>query len=139
MGYDTRFFARGTDAELVSLALAEGRVILTRDTRIMNRRLITRGRLKAVLLRDDQPAHQVRQVIETLHLDSDFRPFTLCLECNRPLVAREKAELKDLLPPYVYKTQEQFMQCPACGRCYWRGTHWQAMTRRLAGLADKPA
>ncbi|TET26276.1 MAG: hypothetical protein E3J67_02015 [Dehalococcoidia bacterium] len=23
------------------------------------------------------------------------------------------------------------MECPACRRIYWRGTHWQAMTRTL--------
>jgi len=23
------------------------------------------------------------------------------------------------------------MECPACHRIYWRGTHWQAMTKKL--------
>jgi uncharacterized protein with PIN domain len=23
------------------------------------------------------------------------------------------------------------MECPACHRIYWRGTHWQAMTKNL--------
>jgi uncharacterized protein with PIN domain len=39
--------------------------------------------------------------------------------------------VKELVPPYVYQTQSQFMQCPACHRIYWRGTHWQAMSKRL--------
>jgi uncharacterized protein with PIN domain len=131
MGYDTRFFDGEDDSELVAAAKAEGRVILSRDTRIMQRRLITSGQVKAVLIESDQPERQIRQVIGTLGLDSQFKPFSLCLECNQPLVERAKDEVKDLVPPYVFKTQNQFMQCPNCQRIYWRGTHWRAMTRRL--------
>jgi uncharacterized protein with PIN domain len=131
MGYDTRFFNGEDDSELVAAAKAEGRVILSRDTRIMQRRLITSGQVKAVLIVSDQPERQIRQVIGTLGLDSQFKPFSLCLECNQPLVERAKDEVAELVPPYVFKTQNQFMQCPNCQRIYWRGTHWQAMTRRL--------
>jgi uncharacterized protein with PIN domain len=134
MGYDARFFRGESDAELVAIALKEGRIILTRDTRIMKRRLVTKGRLKALLITSDQPEKQIHQLIDSLKLDYRFNPFSLCLECNQPLVERKKAELKEVVPPYVFKTQEQFRQCPACGRIYWRGTHWRAMTRRLEGL-----
>jgi uncharacterized protein with PIN domain len=134
MGYDARFFDGGDDGELVAIALEENRVIVTRDTRIMKRRLVTKGRLQALLISSDQPELQIRQLIASLHLDIEFAPFSRCLECNRPLVERKKAELEKLVPPYVFKTQEQFRQCPACGRIYWRGTHWRAMTRRLEGL-----
>ncbi len=134
MGYDARFFRGKSDAELVALALKEGRVIVTRDTRIMQRRLVTKGRLKALLIASDQPHKQIRQLVQSLNLDWRFNPFSLCLECNQPLVERKKAELKDLVPPYVFKTQDQFRQCPSCQRIYWRGTHWRAMTRLLEGL-----
>jgi uncharacterized protein with PIN domain len=134
MGYDTTFFNGTDDSQLVATALAEGRVILSRDTPIMERRVITSGRLKAILIQSDEPELQIRQVIDTLGLDSHFRPFTICLECNQPLVERKKDEVKELVPPYVFKTQNQFMQCPTCKRIYWRGTHWQAMTKRLEKL-----
>jgi uncharacterized protein with PIN domain len=136
MGYDTRFFDGGDDSELVAIAKAEGRVILSRDTQIMKRRLITSGRIRAVLIQSDQPGEQIRQVIDTLNLDSRFRPFSLCLECNQPLVERAKEEVKELVPPYVFKTQEQFMQCPSCRRVYWRGTHWRAMTKKLESFVN---
>jgi uncharacterized protein with PIN domain len=137
MGYDARFFRGGSDAELVAIALKEGRIIVTRDTRIMQRRLVTKGKLKALLIESDQPERQIRQLINSLHLDYRFNPFSLCLECNQPLVERKKAELKELVPPYVFKTQEQFRQCPKCQRIYWRGTHWRAMTKRLEGLGGE--
>ena len=131
MGYDARFFNGTSDADLIAAALAEGRVVLTRDTQIMRRGVITRGRLKAVLLESDSPEEQMHQVIDTLGLDCPYRPFTLCLECNQPLEPRTREEVRERVPPYVFKTQSQYMECPACRRIYWRGTHWQAMTVRL--------
>ena len=131
MGYDTIFFDGSNDSHMVAKALAEGRVILTRDTEIMKRRLVTSGRLKAILINSNEPEPQMQQVINTLNLDCQFRPFTLCLECNQPLAEKNKDQVKDRVPPHVFRTQSQYMECPACHRIYWRGTHWQTMTKKL--------
>lgn len=131
MGYDTLFFNGSSDSGMIAIALAEGRVILTRDTQIMKRRVVTNGQLKAILITSDQPELQMRQVIATLNLNCQFRPFAICLECNQPLVERSQEQVKDLVPPYVFQTQSQYMECPACHRIFWRGTHWQAMTKKL--------
>ena len=131
MGYDSLFFDGSDDSHMVALALAEGRVILTRDSEIMKRRVITSGRLQAVLIDSEEPEWQMRQLMDTLDLRRQLRPFTLCLECNQSLVERSREDVKDRVPPYVYKTQSQYMECPACRRIYWQGTHWEAMTRKL--------
>ena len=136
MGYNAVFFDGSDDAYLVAKALTEDRVILTRDTQIMKRGVITSGRLKAILINSDEPESQIRQVIDTLHLDFMSRPFTRCLECNQPLVERSKDEVKDRVPPYVFQTQSQYMECTTCHRIYWRGTHWQAMTKKLKKLTQ---
>lgn len=137
MGYDTLFFNGSDDSHMVAKALAEGRMILTRDTGIMKRRVVTGGRLQAILINSDAPEQQMRQVIDTLKLDLQFEPFTLCIECNQPLTERSQEQVKDLVPPYVFQTQSQYMECPACHRIYWRGTHWQAMTRKLNKFVNK--
>ena len=134
MGYDTVFFNGSNDSHMVARALAEARVILTRDTQIMERRVVTGGRVKAILVASDEPAVQMRQVVDTLKLDCHFRPFSLCLECNQPLEERSREQVKDRVPPYVFQTQDQYMECPECHRIYWRGTHWTAMTGELAGF-----
>ena len=132
MGYDTLFFNGSSDSRMIAIALAEDRVILTRDTQIMRRRVVTSGQLKAILIQTDEPERQMRQVIDSLNLDCQFRPFTICLECNQPLVPRTREQVKDLVPPYVFRTQVQYVECPTCHRIYWRGTHWQAMTGKLS-------
>ena len=131
MGYDTLCFDSSDDSRMIHIALHQGRVILTRDTEIMKRRVITTGLLKAILLTSEEPEQQILQVIESLNLDCQFRPFTLCLECNQPLIERSKEEVKNQVPPYVFQTQSEFVQCPACHRIYWKGTHWESMTERL--------
>ena len=130
MGYDATFFNGRDDSEMVVNALKEGRVILTRDTQIMERRVVTTGRLKVILIQSERPEQQIQQVLNTLNLEG-FKPFAVCLECNQYLEERTKDEVKDRVPPYVFRTQNQYMECPFCHRIYWRGTHWQAMTRKL--------
>ena len=43
----------------------------------------------------------------------------------------DKDSVMDLVPPYVYKTQNDYMECPTCHRVYWQGTHWLAMKNEL--------
>jgi uncharacterized protein with PIN domain len=131
LGFDSLFFSREDDSQMVKQALAEGRVLLTRDTGIMKRRAVTSGRLGAVLLESEEPEEQMQQLVSVLDIKSQSHPFTICLECNRPLIDRTPAEVKDRVPPYVFKTQTQYMECPECRRIYWRGTHWKAMLNKL--------
>ncbi len=131
MGYDTLFFNGRDDSRMIAAALAEDRIILTRDTGIMKRRLVTRGKLKAILLTSDEPVLQMKQVIGNLNLDIYFRPFSICLGCNQILVEKNKEQVRERVPPYVLKTKNQYMECPVCRRIYWRGTHWQEMNKKL--------
>jgi uncharacterized protein with PIN domain len=139
LGYDSLFFTGEDDSQMVRQALAENRILLTRDTGIMKRRVATTGRLKAILMQSEEPEKQMRQLVVAIDLNSQAHPFTICLECNRPLIDRKPEEVKDRVPPYVYKTQTQYMECPECRRIYWRGTHWKAMLNklhRIVGIVD---
>ncbi len=136
MGYDAMLFKEEDDGKMVKTALLQNRVILTKDTQILRRRVVTSGRLKVVLIEDSDPKVQLRQIVETLNLDC-FKPFSLCLECNERLAEKSKDEVRDLVPPYVYKNYSQFMECPFCHRIYWQGTHWQAMNRELEKLMSE--
>jgi uncharacterized protein with PIN domain len=135
MGYDSIFFEGDDDGQMVKQALAEDRVIVTRDTGMMKRGVISRGRLRAVLIESEEPERQMGQLMEIFDLQGQAHPFTLCLECNRILEARTREEVAGRVPSHVYRTQTQYMECPNCHRIYWRGTHWQAMVRKLEKLA----
>jgi len=134
-GFDTVFMNDVDDNRLVRAALSEDRVLLTRDSGILERRVAVSGRLKVILVQDEDVRVQLRQVVRSLALAGQFRPFSRCAECNEPLVRVDRSAVEDLVPSHVFKTQEQFMQCPACRRVYWRGTHWEKMRRELEEIA----
>jgi uncharacterized protein len=136
LGYDTKLFDHRDDKYLIHLALTENRIILSRDTQMMQRRIIAIGELKALLVTNDDPLRQIQQVVKELGLNFGFKPFSLCLECNRPLEKVSKENVKDRVPPYVYQNQTQYVECPNCRRIYWQGTHWQAMLKRLKELIN---
>jgi uncharacterized protein with PIN domain len=134
IGYDTLLFKQKDDGQMIKIALSENRVILTKDNQFMKRRLVTNGKLKTIHIKYDDPKLQVQEVVKTLKLNYHFKPFSLCLECNRALIARDKEEVKNLVPAQVLETQTQYTECPACHRIYWPGTHWQAMGKKLRDL-----
>jgi hypothetical protein len=133
LGYDASYHERIEDAALVREAAAEGRVLLTRDRDLTKRRVIQSGLVRAILIRDDEVTVQLRQVFSELGLELE-EALTRCIECNAELEERVPAVVADRVPAYVRRTQTRYSQCPACGRVYWAGTHWQRMREVLAGL-----
>jgi uncharacterized protein with PIN domain len=137
IGYDTVLLERKDDAQMIKIARAENRTILTKDAQFMKRRLVTDGTLKTLHTKQDEPEVQVQEVVESLSLDYHFKPFSRCLECNQALVARGREDVKDLIPARVFEAHNQYSQCPACHRVYWLGTHWQAMGKKLRDLQTR--
>ncbi len=133
LGYDARYEPSLSDPELVRLALAEERVLLTRDRDLLQRRVFARGGARAVLLQHDRVLDQLRQVIRELELRPEAA-LTRCLECNQELQPRTPAAVADRVPPYVRATQRRYSECPGCHRVYWAGTHWTRMRGILAAL-----
>jgi uncharacterized protein with PIN domain len=130
LGYDAAYHPRIGDAELVGQALAEDRVLLTRDLGILQRRVVASGRVRAVLLRDDRVQEQLRQVVAELSL-STARSLSRCIECNVPLEPRPPAAVAARVPPFVRATQTRYSECPECARIYWAGSHWAHMRQAL--------
>ena len=133
MGYDTLYIPDVDDTELLQVAVRQDRVVLTRDRYILERRVVTSGQAKVVLIRSVDFREQMHQVTEAYRLDF-HNGFTLCIECNEVLGEISKESVRDRVPPFVYRTHEQFQVCPNCDKLYWRGTHWRNMKTELTGF-----
>lgn len=134
MGYDTTFLPEANDGELIRIAMTEDRILLTKDTQILERRVAAKGPLKVLLISADAVGEQLRQVVQSFGLEWLQGAFSRCIECNRPLMSKPKAEVQDLVPPYVFKNHDEFMECPSCRKVYWKGSHWQRMHQELFQL-----
>lgn len=136
MGFDALLFNYKDDNQMIITALSEDRILLTRDTQLMKRRIITNKYLEAILIHSDDPEQQLKQLISSIKLANNIKPFSICLECNQPLEEKGKEQIRDEVPPYILETQSKFKQCPSCYRVYWRGTHWERMKNKLEGLIN---
>lgn len=127
LGYDTAY-SNMDDHALARQARAEGRILLTRDTQLAQRRGI-----QALLITSDGLEEQIRQVLTTFGL----RPqdtFSRCPVCNARLqtLSREAAQVR--VPLHVSQTHDTFQECPACRRVYWPGSHWTRIRQRLDAM-----
>jgi uncharacterized protein with PIN domain len=132
-GFDTLYDNHFHDDEIEAIAARDGRIVLTRDRELLKRRSITHGCYVHAL----KAPRQLREIFERLDLAGSVRPFTLCLYCNAPLHAVDKARVEDRLPPSVRALQASFSTCDVCGRIYWKGSHWRRM-RTLLGQTMAP-
>ena len=131
LGADVVYDSDLGDRELVERAVAEDRVILTRDRRLVLRRQARRH----LLIRSENFEEQLAQVIQELDMDvTSARLFGRCLLCNQLLDEIPAEEAHHRVPLYVARTQEQFRQCPQCGRIYWAASHVKRVLSRLAQI-----
>jgi uncharacterized protein len=134
LGFNTLFFKGEKDSRLLEIALTENRILVTRDTRIMERRMIAGGQVKALLLKTDDIYEQLLIVLIKLDLKPSMHLFSICLECNLSLISLSREEAKERVPAYVWQTQQEYVECPECRRVYWKGTHWAAMKNKMVQM-----
>jgi len=133
LGYDSLYFNSIANSQLIKIAREENRILLTRDTRLMKRRVVRNKEIKAIFIEHDGLDDQLKQLSQELNLKEGLMPW--CVECNLPIEMIRKEEAYQRVPEYVYQTQDEFARCPACGRYYWPGTHWQRIQEKFAKLS----
>jgi uncharacterized protein len=130
LGFDTLWHNDIGDAELARSADREHRILLTRDRRLLMRRSVTHG----CYIRATSTDVQLAYLVERLQLCSEIAPFSRCIVCNGPMVAAEPGTIPDSVPPGVRRSRAHYWRCDACGKVYWKGSHWAAMARRIAEI-----
>ena len=134
LGFDVLYFSKAEDRDLVDIARREGRVLLTRDTGLIER---TAKRPNRLFVRSDDWEDQVVQVLDDLGLWGDVRPNTRCIECNLPLKTLTRERARNLITPYVSEHASSFAICPGCNRVFWQGTHYGDMERKIERLLER--
>jgi uncharacterized protein with PIN domain len=129
-GFDVLYSNRFADDELVALSRAEGRILLSRDTRLLVRKAVDHF----IFLESEDVQSQIRQVFETTHTTNLVGILTRCLSCNDLLMETPREQAQEKVPPFVFKTQTQFKSCSKCNKVYWAGTHRQSVLHTLEKL-----
>jgi len=123
LGFDAEYSNRATDAELVRIASESQRILLTRDRGLLMHNAITRG----YWLRQTDSRNQAAEIVARFDLTGAVRPFTRCMACNAALRHADRSEVLGRVPARITELHDQFVECPTCGRVYWRGSHYRRM------------
>jgi len=134
LGFDVVYLSKAEDSELAAIARRENRILLTRDTGLIER---TAKRPNRLFIRSDDWEDQVVQVLDELGLWDKVRTNTRCVACNMPLkpITRERA--KNLVTPYVGEHAAAFALCPGCDKVFWQGSHTGDMERKIERILDR--
>jgi uncharacterized protein len=131
LGCDTLYYRGKETYPMIQLARKEGRMILTRNTRLAPR--MPEDRIFRVVT--DDPLLQMRELVrEGLLSLNERKLFSRCLQCNDLLKPIPQEEARGKIPDYVFYHQERFVQCPRCRRIFWKGSHEEDMQRRIHEL-----
>ena len=130
LGLDCLYEPGYSDPELARIGVEQARIILTRDRRLLMRKLVTLG----YLVRSLDPEEQLREMVRRYGLQPWFRPFQRCIRCNHALEPVSKADIIDRLEPLTRLHFEEFRICVACGQIYWKGSHVERMERLIQRL-----
>jgi uncharacterized protein with PIN domain len=136
-GYDTAI-ADGSesDHELVLRCQAEGRLLLSAD-RQMQERKAAEGLL--VFLPTNNQGPWVRLLAESFQVEWLKDPFSRCLECNHALLPLPDQKKIELVPEGIRNQEREFRYCPVCDKAYWQGSHVDRMRRELQKLENESA
>jgi uncharacterized protein with PIN domain len=126
LGYDVVYPGEGDDIHLVHIARRDRRILLTRDAHFAGRTDI-----RVVLITDGSIERQLKQVVEELRLRPDRVSSCRCTLCNGNLEEVSRRKVKDLVPEHVYLSHEKFWVCSSCGHCYWPGSHWENLMKKM--------
>lgn len=121
-GYDVEMEPDGSaDRLLVQRALADARLLVTRDRTLLEIRHAARV---VVVLESNGLEDCARELTGKVGIDWLHAPFSRCTLCNTPLVGTERPAD---LPPGI----AQALRCPVCDKYYWHGGHVERMYARL--------
>lgn len=132
LGYDCAYQNDFDDPTLTDIAVQEGRILLTRDRRLLMRKVIQHG----YCLRSLNTFEQLTEIIERFELADSIHPFHRCIRCNHPLEPVEKEKVLERLEPLTRLYFDDFHICPTCKQIYWKGSHYERMERLIEEIRE---
>lgn len=130
-GHDTVIAPPGTaDRVLLTQALEEDRLLITRDRKMMEMRHAAEV---ALLISANELEDCVAELTQALAIDWQLAPFSRCLLCNMRLEIADQS-ICSRVPKGVQAFNEQILYCPRCDKPYWQGSHTARMARKLAAF-----
>lgn len=131
-GFDAAYRNDAKDDELIEQMLEEDLALLTRDRKLLMRKVVKTGYLP----RSTNAADQFEEVLERFDLFDDVDPYSRCITCNGILERVEKEKVIDQLEPLTKQHYERFSQCVECDQVYWAGSHRNRLEPKMKKILN---
>lgn len=151
LGFDSLYANDYSDNHIITTALDEHRIIVTRDTGILKDGRVTQG----CFVHATEPLAQLREVVDRFRLDALVAAFSRCIKCNGRIEPIDKDSVAGSLdgstndraadstadsdgrgqvPAGVIEDFDSFTRCSGCRRIYWPGSHFDRLRERFRSV-----
>jgi uncharacterized protein with PIN domain len=128
LGFDTFYSNKATYSDILKVVLSEGRILLTRNSRISDRQGI-----KVLIIKSENFIEQLQEVIKKFELRTD-KLLTRCPVCNTIINIVQKEIAQGKVPPFIYLKYDEFAKCNNCDKYFWKGTHLSDMIEKIKNI-----
>jgi uncharacterized protein with PIN domain len=135
LGHNVKYSCKLDDAQLITIAKKERRVLLTRDLELYQQ-AIAKG-INAFYLEGQTEAEKLAKLAQRFGIKLDIDMATSrCPKCNTRVkpILKEKASGKVEKSTFSY--YDEFWECPKCGQIYWQGAHWIKIRNTLEAAKE---
>ncbi len=136
MGHDAKYSNNLDDVELLNIAKAENRVLLTRDLALYQQAIAKN--LEALYVEGLTEPERLSELAKRYNI-----PLTIdleksrCPKCNTKINPVPKEEITDKVEKNTLTYYDEFWLCPNCGAVYWQGAHWTKIRATLEEAEKK--
>ncbi|RME17403.1 MAG: hypothetical protein D6797_02595 [Bdellovibrio sp.] len=128
MGYGVEVMRSGTpDKEILARTEEDGLVLITADKELYK---IAKKNGDGTIFLDIRKSleEKLAIVIKKANLYLDFER-SRCPKCGGELHYIDSKDVN--VPEFIKKTHKKVQECLSCKHVYWKGSHWEAMVKRV--------
>ncbi len=134
MGQDAANPGDADDQQLMEMAKAENRTLLTRDRRLAE--ACSKAGISCILIHSAHLEDQLKE-IASRGISLELKPLR-CTICNYPLRKTEAGErgVGEMMSSEIGagerdSSEKEIWQCEGCNKLYWEGSHWRNIEKSL--------
>jgi len=130
LGHNVKYSSKLDDAQLITIARKERRILLTRDLELYHQ-AITKG-IDAFYLEEKSEAEKLAELARRFGIKLDIDMATSrCTKCNVPLKPISKEKVVGKVEKSTFSNYTEFWECPKCEQIYWQGANWTRIRKIL--------
>ena len=135
-GYDALYSNDFDDDEILKIAKAENRILLTKD-KLLTQRAENDG-IDALYINKNNIADRIILIKQKYNIELKLIPNSRCPLCNSKIEKiPNKSQIKEEIFPSTYENFDEFWKCNGCGKVYYIGEHWKKFEALLKEINEK--